>query len=277
MTAVTPIPASTTGKYAKVYAQLIDPNDVPIGNDNQLNVLLSDQTTRPLDFRMHQVVDDTISLASSPTPGSYDVTLNTGHSVTTGEFIVIVEENDMPNIFWGEVLSVSGDTITLDTPIPYAFTTNAQIYSYVVNMNVDGSVTTQTFGITNFFDTSVDITRIIFHITDEDSMDDGKFGGIPELTRGVVFRKKISDTEFINYFNIKTNGDIGELAYDKKYDAKAPAGVYGLTSRLTFASQGKHGVAIRIKPGESIQCLIQDDLTGLTSFNIMVEGHITTE
>ncbi len=57
------------------------------------------------------------------------------------------------------------------------------------------------------------------------------------------------------------------------YDDKAPAGVYGLRGRLTYAGQNEHGVTLELEPGESIELVIQDDLTALVSFEVMVQGH----
>ena len=92
-----------------------------------------------------------------------------------------------------------------------------------------------------------------------------------------MFRKENDDGTFTNYWNIKNNGEIGEMCYDKNYDDKAPAGLYGLTARLTFGGQSKIGVVIRLTEGEELQLVVQDDLTGLESFRIMAEGHFTDE
>ena len=89
-----------------------------------------------------------------------------------------------------------------------------------------------------------------------------------------MLRKKESDGSYINYWTIKTNGRLGEIAYDKYYDDKAPSGYYGLTVEFSFAGQNQHGVTIRLLPGEALQMLIQDDLTDVNSFNCTVQGHV---
>jgi hypothetical protein len=104
-------------------------------------------------------------------------------------------------------------------------------------------------------------------------MDDSKFGGRIALVNGIALRKNIPTAGNIHLWNCKTNGELGELSFDKSYDDKAPAGVYGFSSRLTYAGQSKHGVAIKLDPGEAVELLIQDDLTLLLTFTIMVEGH----
>ena len=145
-------------------------------------------------------------------------------------------------------------------------------------MNVNGSSAVKTFGITNAYSTAVDITQIIFHITDATDMDDALFGGISALTRGIVLRKAYARGDhFETYFNIKSNGEFGEISgpESKSYDSKAPAGVYGYTVKFNFGGQDEFGAVIRLEAGDKIQLLIQDDLTGLLTFNAMVEGHFT--
>jgi hypothetical protein len=46
---------------------------------------------------------------------------------------------------------------------------------------------------------------------------------------------------------------------------------------MTYAGQNKHGVTLRIGGGEAIECIIQDNLTGLLSFKIIACGHIVTD
>ena len=240
------------------------------------DVNVQDQTTDSIDIKINFVLDDTIKLAVAGIVDSYDITLDTGHGVVAGDKLAILEQNGAPQIYYGKVLSMAGDVATMDTSIPYAFDpVAATVLKYDDDLSVDGSVTPQTAFIANFFHDPVDITRFILHITSSTSMDDGRFGGLPELLRGVVLRKLRLTEDYKNYWNIKNNGEFGELAYDKTYDAKAPAGVYGVTVRATYGGQSKHGVVIRLEPGEQIQILIQDDLTDLVSFTTMVQGHVT--
>jgi hypothetical protein len=248
--------------------------ELALESNGGVPVNVQDQTTRPFDVRINQPDKTGLTIAAQPTVGSYDVTLSTGHGVIIGDILALFEDDVMPQLWYGDVLNVVGDVITLDTPCPYAFTVAGTVgETSLVNMNVDGSVTPEIYGIVNVFNVAVDIVRLIIHITDTTAMDDGKFGGQAALTNGVVFRKKISASQYINYWNVKTNGEIGGIAYDRRYDDKAPAGVYGMTTRLTYGGQSKHGVVIRLEPGEAIEMIIQDDLTGLSSFITTFEGH----
>jgi len=144
-------------------------------------------------------------------------------------------------------------------------------------LNVDGSTTDQVFGITNVFNESVDIVRFMWHCTSNEDMDDGRFCRIdsPGLEKGIVLRKLTSKGYYINYWNIKNNGEWNELAFDTQYTdkGKRPNQIYSFASRLTYGGQSKHGVVIRLEPGESIELVIQDDLTDIPSASMMVEGH----
>lgn len=255
---------------------ITDPNcvDLVLEENGGVPVNVQDQSTRAFDIRVNQILNDTITLAVQPTAGSYDLTLTGGHGVVATDEIAFLEQDGMPQLLFGKVLNVATNVITLDTPVPYAFSVaDTSVFTYSSQLTVDGSSTTQIFKIENFFNEAVDITRFIWHATDATSMDDAKFAGGSALTRGCVLRKRLVGGSYINYWNVKTNGDWGELAFDKNYDDKAPAGFYGISVRLTYGGQSKHGVVIRLSPGEAIEFLIQDDLTGLTTANFMVEGH----
>ncbi len=246
----------------------------PLGDNGAIPVNIIDQTNVPLDIKVHEIINDNISLSQTPTIDTYDLVLNTGHGVSIGDLIEFQEEVDFPRLYFGEVLNVVGDTITMDTLVPWNFTTAGTIvFTFNNDLSVNGAVTEQVFTITNRLQTEFDITRILFHCTDNTAIDDSKFCGISKLTRGIVFRKKLLDGSYINYWNIKSNGEWGEIAFDKSYDDKAPAGFFGFTTRLTYSGNSKHGVIIQLLKGESIEVVVQDDLTGLETSGLMIEGH----
>lgn len=256
----------------------INERQLQLESNGGVPVNIQDQTTQSFAFKCYQVVDDTLSLASSPTVGAYTITLSPGHGLVGGETIAVLEENSYFDIYWGNVLSVAGDVATIDTQVPFAFSTSATVFTYITNMNVNGSVTPQVFGLTNPFSISVDITRLIWYTIDGAAMDASTFSGITALTRGIAFRRKLSASQYINLWNIKTNGDWSGLAFDVSYDdRRAPTSVYGFSSRMTYAGQDKHGVVIRIAPGESIELVVQDDLTAITNAVMTIEGHFVQD
>jgi hypothetical protein len=106
-------------------------------------------------------------------------------------------------------------------------------------------------------------------------MDDSRFGGLPALTRGLVFR--IVNGFQRTIFCFKTNQDIKQFCYDVNYSSRAPSGYFGFSSRITFGGQSKHGVVLRLGAGDVLQWVVQDDLTGLDTLKIAAEGHEVTE
>jgi len=243
-------------------------------NDGQgcLAVCIQDQVTPTL-MVYANIVNTTTTLAAATAIDDYDVIVTSNAGLVIGDYVGIFSIAGS-RFYTGTILNIVGTTITLDTPLNFDYQIGDAFQAGSKELNVDGSVTPVIFSLRADPDLAitVDVTRIIIHILDGTAMDDARFGGLVALTRGVVVRRV--DGTYRNIFNVKTNGEIGEIAYDKSYDDKAPAGLYGLSARLTFAGTNKMGVVIRLAPDEDLQVIIQDDLTGLDSFRIMIEGHV---
>ena len=240
------------------------------------NVKSNDQQgiTRAISLRMNKVVQSDLKLSTNTTYDSRTIDMASGHGLVANDHIIILEENGFPQFFFAKILSVSTNELTLDTLVSHEFTADgATVTQYDPELNKGGSATVYKAELRNPFSHDIDVIRLIMHITDGSAMDDALFGGRAALTRGVAFRKNIGTTDSDYYWNVKSNGAIGELTFDKMYDEKAPSGVYGFSARLTYAGETKHGVPIRLKTGQAIELLIQDDLTGLLSFFITAEGH----
>jgi len=60
------------------------------------------------------------------------------------------------------------------------------------------------------------------------------------------------------------------ICFDAGYADRAPAGDEGFRFRNTFT---KYGVFIELIAGDTLEILIQDDLTGQDSFRMMAQGH----
>ncbi|GAG07260.1 unnamed protein product, partial [marine sediment metagenome] len=145
------------------------------------------------------------------------------------------------------------------------------------DMNVDGSVTRKTFAITPPVDIEIDVTRIMFQMITTGFPELNMFGDIVGasppfgLFRGVVFR--VVNGKNVNYFNAKQNSDLALLMYDVKEYEAAKHGVNGIGGRLTYSGQSKHGVTIRLALGDTLEIIIQDDLTSLLKFRMLAAFH----
>ena len=207
---------------------------------------------------------------------SYTIDVVSVSGFLAGQHIRILDTS-LDRFYFGSILAINGTTITLDTPLDFAYTVGSQVIVATTNMNVNGSVTPVTFKhrlgspSTN---KATHITRIIFTCTTNGSIDLLGFGDLATLIRGLVIRRV--NGEIFNVLNVKSNADLSNTAYDfNVYEATNPSqGVDGFVCRLTFAGQNKLGVALRLEVGENLEVIVQDDLTGLVSLKIIAEGHI---
>ncbi len=237
------------------------------------DVLIQDQHTPLFDgFFLQQ--SSVITLAVDAVINEYTIELVGGHGAQVGDYLVLLEGL---RGYGGEILTVVSNDITLDMPLSFNFTaagTSASLNSR--EMNVNGAVTRQTF---SFFTPilDLDVTRIMIYISDAgtgiDFPDDSKFGNIDSgITRGIAFR--LMNGTNVNFWNAKTNGDLANLAFDASYTEQGKDGLYGFRARYTVAGQDKHGVTIRMRKGDTLEMIVQDDLTDLDVFRCIAEGHV---
>lgn len=238
--------------------------------NNNVKIAIQDQHTQVVTNYL-DIDIGTTTLTAGLAIEDLIVNVTGGHGAVSGNIIDIVEAG---RFYQGIILSVSVNVLTMDTPLDFAYTTSAIVRIGNHNLAVNGSVTTVIAKTTPPSGVKWDITRVMVHIEDDSAMDSGRFGGIAGLTNGVVLRMK--DGTHQNIYNVKTNGELSQRSYDLTYDDKAPAGIFGLTCRTTFAGPSKHGVVIRLdgNTGDELQLLIQDDLTELTDFHIIAQGHV---
>ena len=251
-------------------------SDVPIKvtPEGEVSVSVIDQNSRSLDFFFGRL-DNLTALSADADPEDMTLTIADTTDFVDGCVVGVFSLNDVDGFYLGTQLGAPvGNVITVDTPIDIPLASGSAIAATTTNMNVDGSVTTQIFQIGPVGPSStliVDVTRLMGHFLDSSPMDDGKFGGIAALTNGCVLRK--NNGVITNLWNVKTNADLALLCFDFSYSDKAPGGQYGANFRNSYAGQGQHGVVIELLPGEYLELLVQDDLTGLDEFKMMAQGH----
>ena len=169
------------------------------------------------------------------------------------------------------ILAINGNDITVDSPIDFAYEVGSFVQFGNTDMSVDGSVTPRIFGVRNptaqDIDLAVDFTRMILSMELTGSGDYDEFGNIPALTNGLICR--FVDGRKQNIFNVKDNREFDNLMYDFKFIAASGNAPDGLSGRFTFE---KLGSVIRLKPFEDLQFIVEDNLTGLTTFEILLQG-----
>lgn len=260
-------------------------NDVPrelntSGVPNGIPTIWQDQTTEPLDPLFIQSISNfTISVDTGQSGQLeplfiYDFEATAGHGIiATNEILLLDVVADQS--FYATVLAVNVNTITLDRMIDHDFVAVSTLGRVVnSNMAVDGSVTPQVFTV-RAGSIPADYTRLIVTMLCDSGPDNSKFGNLPALTRGFVFR--ICNGFQKTVFNFKTNLDIEQFCYDTKITPKSGGGEATFGARITFAGPDKHGVALRVQDLSLLQCVIQDNITALLAFKIAAQGHLTQE
>lgn len=253
----------------------------PHGNRN---VILADQTTRPLDlYFVHTFASTTLAATSR-----YDdltVTLTDASAVSAGDQLTFLGPIQAPTkASVARMVSKVGNVVTLDTPLDDRYAIGDHVSIGSIDMNIDGSSTPVRFKVRgagagaparlpNIFD----ITRIMLQITTTDPPEFSDFGDIASgLTKGIYLRHV--DGGRRNIWNIKSNAELAVLTYDfNVYSAALPINVNGVAARYSLAGQEKHGVAVRITPYEDLEIVVQDDLSSLISFHALAQGHVTND
>jgi len=248
----------------------------PLESNGAVPINIQDQHSPALDLYFSQFISD-LTLQENVTVGDYDINLTTGHGVVAGNQIEFID-NVNGRGFLVEAVTSGVNIVTVDRPIPNNVSyLNGEGSSSTRELNVDGSGTPQIFTISPPLDVEIDITRVMFQMITDSAPSFDTFGDLTGLTNGIILR--IVNGRINNLWNVKTNGEMVNLMYDVSfYSATNPGqGVYGLGGRLTYGGQNKHGVTLRIAQGESIQVIVQDDLTDLVSFEMIGAGHVVTD
>lgn len=262
-------------------------NSPILESNGAMPVNIQDQHTEIVDLILHNQID-TLTLNQTYSIDDRSVYINTS---TTPDNTMIVCFKDGEAFYQASILSVSsigGDIylIELDTPLDYAFTSATYGELATTNMAIDGSSTPVTFKVSPIGlndDVAWDITRIIFVMSGEgigptnDHPDDSDFGVTSVLTNGIVLRSVNGITK--NIFNIKRNGEFRLRVYDVTYTEKSKAGLYSVGVRRSFAGQDKNGVTVRLNAitNDTIEIIIQDDLTEMFGMKAVIQGHMVTD
>ena len=248
----------------------------PLEPNGSIPVTLQDQTTPPFIIYASQVTNTT-TLAVAAEPDDTDIEVADTNGINTGDYLGIF--NTVTDAFYvGTVIDIVANVLSMDTPIDMNFDIGNVVGTGITNMNVDGSATTEVFtlrGADPGLSVTLDITRIMILCVTNTATELTDFGDIGGgLLKGLVMRR--ADGMINNIFNFKTNIEMKGAMYDwDALEASNPGqGVFGFSGRLTFAGQNKMGVVIRIGPGESVELLVQDNLTSLLRLNVIFEGSL---
>ena len=245
----------------------------------------TDVATPPLVGKIHTVDGGSVTTVAT-TVGSHDIVVADASDFSVGSYVVMYN-TDIKRFYVGYVLAINTNTLTMDSPIDAMFPVGSLVGSSETNMAVDGSVTEQVFGIRGTassvpFQQAFDVTRILIHCETTGAVSLDTFGDIAGgITNGLVLRVRSvnssGETEYRNVFNVKTNGELAGITLDwNPYEADNPVqGQNGFTARLTFSGSDKLGTIIRLRPGEDLEFIVQDNLSTLQVLEVVAEGHVS--
>jgi len=149
--------------------------------------------------------------------------------------------------------------------------TYGQTSAGATNMNVDGSTTPKRFELRAGAKTFVADKMIIF-VRDDNAAVLKNFGGLAQLTNGVLVEVRSQDGDLHEFFTAQTNSDLiawcdDGQAIDDAYDAGGKdlvVATFYLKPRLT----------LRGGSNDAIRFTIQDNLTGLNEMKAYLFGRV---
>lgn len=247
----------------------------PIESNGGVPINIQDQYSPTLILPLVQQLGVTIT-TSDTALDDYIIAVTSSVGMSVGNHFRII--NSLADrYYYGTILSIDANNITVDTPVDHIYLSGSEVTWGNTNLAVNGSVTPVHFHLrtgTPSIPSAIDITRMIMVCETDGVGDLGHFGDLTKLTKGLVFRTENGNR--YNIFNVKTNGELANLAYDlNTYAASNPQqGINGFAWRLTFGGQSKIGVVIRVLSDGQLGLIVQDDLTGLVSLKCIVEGHV---
>jgi len=238
-----------------------------------------DQITTPVAYYFSQIegIPTEVAAITAINDTTAEILDTTGCEIG-GYFGMFNADDSLDNrAYFAQITDVDGSVLTFDTPIDFDFKVGDTAACLERDMAVSGTPTSpeifsiQVGGSAN---QSIDINRIMITMLTDSPPTLADFGDIEDgLDNGLVLRRVNGTTN--NIWNVKKNGDFGNLAYDLQlFSAINPQqGQNGLLCRYTLNGQDKHGVAIRLDPGDELQLIIQDSLISLDQFRVIAEGH----
>lgn len=240
-------------------------------SDRSLDVNIQDQYSESVDlYFCSSYISPTLSSALTIGDKVFDVVDATG---ITAQQSINITEND--RFFQSIITDVTGTTITMASPVDYAFTTGSTLCVGDWNLAKDGSTTSIKAYISPPPNAKFDIYSINVNITDQSVMDSAQFGGITALTNGVLFRTE--DGTIKNLPVVTNNIGFQEIGFTLQYDSKAPSGFYGMAAKKNYSITNGICFLLDGSTGDELQIWIQDDLTGLDLLSVTANGHVVKD
>lgn len=211
--------------------------------------------------------DATPSLTSNTSVGDKILSIDSNTNVSDGDAITLYEGS---RIFQSLVVSSTANSVTIQSGVDYGFTTDVTIEVGPWNMAVNGSSSEQTFILKSPPSSNYVIKSVNGSILDQTAMDDSLFGGLSELSNGIVL--SLENDKNRQFALIVNNTGFFENGFTIEYASKAPAGYYGFRYRKSLDIM--HGVVIVIDTDSTLKLIIRDNLSDLDQFTMSILGYV---
>lgn len=235
-------------------------------SNNASPVNVQNIVTAPLILPMAQQLGLT-TLSSDTAINDYTVNVTNATGMTVGKHFRIIN-SEADRFYAGTILNIAANVITLDSPLDFVYLSGSEVTYSNINLAVDGSGTPIEFHLRTgspSIPSSVDIYKMTLVCETATPIDLNKFGDLPALTKGLLFRSE--NGVIHNIWNVKANRELVGLDADfQTFDSTHPVqGIDGFVWGLTFNGQTKMGVAIRIDQYGQLSLTVQDDLASAVS------------
>lgn len=257
--------------------------NAPSGHQREIDVHIQSQTSQLFQYFLINEQKTDITLTTLISMDDEVINVSAGHGFTgvLGEYIVI-RNGDL--FVQAKVIGVATNAISIEIPVAVDIPITASVIRGSINMNVDGSSTPVDFKYTSNCCGSedaqipIDIGTVIITMQHGSNVpDDGKFGGITVLTKGMYFRKENGERVSLgNYISNQSFKDVGAAV---EYTQKAPAGTYA--TNITFDIERIFGQVVRVNPrtNDFILARVRDDQNagaGMVKMSISLVGSFTS-
>jgi len=246
-----------------------------------IDVQVQSSTNQLFTFLLMQNTQTGITLTSPIAVDDEVIDVSAGHGfvAATGEY-VYVRSGDI--FIQMKVVSVASNAITVEMPVDMPFPLDATVIRGNIGMNVNGLASPTKFEFTldsaSGAITPIDISTIVITMQHGTNVpDDGKFGGLGALLKGMYFRK-INGVK-TNLGNYQTNQDFKRVGGAVEYTSKAPSGTNG--TNIMFEIEKTFGQIIRLDPksDDGIESLVRDNINataGMAWMTVTLIGSFTS-
>ncbi len=228
-------------------------------------------------FLMNEQKTD-ITLTSIVSLDDEVVNVSVGHGFTgaSGEYIVIREGDIFTQT---KVTGVATNAISIEAPIGNAYEVTATVMRGNINMNIDGNAVPTDFKFTFAGATiPIDLSTIVLTMQHGANVpDDGKFGGLAALTKGIYFRQTNGDRT--NLGNYITNQGFKDVGASVEYTSKAPAGTNGTNVILDIRSIFEQVIRLDPRTLDVLLGHVRDDIdagSGMANLTTTLIGSFTS-